>query len=148
MRPGPVLRAMRGALTRRRVQAAVIGVVLLVSTGASVLGLALAVDSNAPFDHAFAAQRGADATALVDSAAEATAIEQIETALNLGAGFDFRKKRDGPGLLRRLVQKVGDRRGIPSSRISVRAPRRVRRGPGNLRCASRRISPTPCRTPG
>jgi putative ABC transport system permease protein len=68
MRPGPVLRAMRGGLTRRRVQAAVIGVVLLASTSASVLGLALAVDSNAPFDHAFTAQRGADVTATVDSA--------------------------------------------------------------------------------
>jgi putative ABC transport system permease protein len=65
--PGPVLRAMRGGLTRRRVQALVIAVVLLVSTGASVLGLALAIDSNAPFDHAFAAQRGADVTATVDS---------------------------------------------------------------------------------
>jgi putative ABC transport system permease protein len=65
----PVLRAMRGGLTRRRVQAVVIGVVLLVSTGASVLGLALAVDSNAPFDDAFAAQRGADATVTADSAA-------------------------------------------------------------------------------
>jgi putative ABC transport system permease protein len=69
----PVLRAMRGGLARRRVQAAVIGVVLLVSTSASVLGLALAVDSNAPFDHAFAAQRGADATATVDSAAASPA---------------------------------------------------------------------------
>ena len=67
MSPGPVLRAMRGGLTRRRVQAVVIAAVLLVSTGASVLGLALAVDSNAPFDHAFAAQRGADVTATVDS---------------------------------------------------------------------------------
>jgi putative ABC transport system permease protein len=67
MSPGPVLRAMRGGLTRRRVQAVVIAVVLLVSTGASVLGLALAVDSNAPFDRAFAAQRGADVTATVDS---------------------------------------------------------------------------------
>ena len=64
----PVLRAMRGGLTRRRVQAVVIAVVLLVSTGASVLGLALAADSNAPFDHAFAAQRGADAIASVDRA--------------------------------------------------------------------------------
>jgi putative ABC transport system permease protein len=69
----PVLRAMRGGLTRRRVQAAVIGVVLLVSTSASVLGVALAVDSNAPFDQAFAAQRGADATATVDSAAASPA---------------------------------------------------------------------------
>jgi putative ABC transport system permease protein len=68
-----VLRAMRGGLTRRRVQAVVIGVVLLVSTSASVLGLALAVDSNAPFDHAFAAQRGADAAVTVDSAAASPA---------------------------------------------------------------------------
>jgi putative ABC transport system permease protein len=67
MKPGPVLRAMRGGLTRRRVQALVIGVVLLVSTAASVLGLALAADSNAPFDQAFAAQRGADVTATIDS---------------------------------------------------------------------------------
>jgi putative ABC transport system permease protein len=66
MKPGPVLRAMRGGLTRRRVQAVVIAVVLLVSTGASVLGLALAIDSNAPFDHAFGAQRGADVTATID----------------------------------------------------------------------------------
>jgi putative ABC transport system permease protein len=65
----PVLRATRGGLTRRRVQAVVIAVVLLVSTAASVLGLALAADSNAPFDHAFAAQHGADVTVTVDSAA-------------------------------------------------------------------------------
>jgi len=67
MSPGPVLRAMRGGLARRRVHVVVIAIVLLVSAGASVLGLALAVDSNAPFDHAFAAQRGADVTATVDS---------------------------------------------------------------------------------
>ena len=65
----PVLRAMRGGLTRRRVQAVVIAVVLLVSTAASVLGLALAADSNAPFDHAFSVQHGADATVTVDSPA-------------------------------------------------------------------------------
>jgi putative ABC transport system permease protein len=76
--PGPVLRAMRGGLARRRVQAVVIAVVLLVSTGASVLGLALAVDSNAPFDHAFAARRGADVTATIDSAV-ATPAEQAAT---------------------------------------------------------------------
>jgi putative ABC transport system permease protein len=67
MKLGPVLHAVHGGLTRRRVQAVVIAVVLLVSTGASVLGLALAIDSNAPFDHAFAAQRGADVTATADS---------------------------------------------------------------------------------
>jgi putative ABC transport system permease protein len=102
MSPGPVLRAMRGGLTRRRVQAVVIAVVLLVSTGASVLGLALAVDSNAPFDHAFAAQRGADATATINSSlatpaelaatgrlpqvtAAAGPFPEVNVALNLGS---------------------------------------------------------------
>ncbi|HTS95780.1 MAG TPA: FtsX-like permease family protein [Streptosporangiaceae bacterium] len=68
MRPGAVSVAVRGGLTRRRVQTAVIGLVLLVSAGGSVLGLALAADSFAPFDRAFAAQHGADVVAAVDSA--------------------------------------------------------------------------------
>jgi putative ABC transport system permease protein len=68
MRSGPVTRAMRGGLTRRRVQTIVIGLVVLISTGASVLALALVVDSSAPFDHAFAAQHGADVVATFNSA--------------------------------------------------------------------------------
>ena len=67
MSRGAVGRAVRGGLGHRRVQAFVIGLVLLVSTGASVLALGLIVDSSAPFDHAFAAQRGADVTATIDS---------------------------------------------------------------------------------
>jgi len=63
----PVGAAVRGGLARRRAQTAVIGLVLLVSTGASVVGLALAVDSNAPFDRAFAAQHGAEVTVAVDA---------------------------------------------------------------------------------
>ena len=59
MRRGPVGRAAAGGLSRRRVQTIVIGLVLLVSTGASVLALGLVVDSSSPFDHAFAAQHGA-----------------------------------------------------------------------------------------
>jgi putative ABC transport system permease protein len=70
----PVLAAVRGGF-RRRVPAAVTGLVLLVSSAASVLGLALAVDSNAPFDQAFAAQRGADAVVT----ARATAAELAAT---------------------------------------------------------------------
>jgi len=66
MSAGPVARALRGGLTRRRIQTLVIGLVLLISTGASVLALAIVVDSNAPFDKAFAAQHGADAVATVD----------------------------------------------------------------------------------
>src|SRR5579863_2012207 len=60
---GPVVRAARSGLSGRRVQAMVIGLVLLVSTAASTLAVGLLVDSNAPFDHAFAAQHGSEVTA-------------------------------------------------------------------------------------
>jgi putative ABC transport system permease protein len=66
--PGSVGRAVRGGIVRRRVQVIVIGVVLIVSTAASILALALVVDSNGPFDKAFAAQHGANVTATFDSA--------------------------------------------------------------------------------
>jgi putative ABC transport system permease protein len=79
MRPAPVGRALRGGLTRRRVQTTVIGLVLLVSTATSVLALALVADSNAPFDHAFAADRGADAVATIDSS-RATSAELAATS--------------------------------------------------------------------
>jgi len=64
---GPAVRAARGGLSGRRVQAIVIGLVVAVSTAASTLALGLLVDSNAPFDHAFAAQRGAHVTAAVNA---------------------------------------------------------------------------------
>src|SRR5215469_12329455 len=66
MMPGPVGRAVRGGLTRKRVQTIAIGLVLLVSTAASVLALALLVDSNAPFNKAFTAQHGADLVVTFD----------------------------------------------------------------------------------
>jgi putative ABC transport system permease protein len=65
---GPVARAVAGGLARRKMQTLVIGLVLLVSTGACVLALGLVVDSSAPFDKAFAAQHGADVVATVDRA--------------------------------------------------------------------------------
>ncbi|HEX9536616.1 MAG TPA: FtsX-like permease family protein [Streptosporangiaceae bacterium] len=68
MRPGPVARAVRGGLSRRRVQTVVIGLVVLISTAACTLALGLLVDSSAPFDHAFAAQRGAHVATAVDPA--------------------------------------------------------------------------------
>ena len=58
MRAIPAVRAARSGLSGRRVQAIVIGLVVLVATAASTLALGLLVDSNAPFDHAFAAQHG------------------------------------------------------------------------------------------
>jgi putative ABC transport system permease protein len=65
----PAIRAARSGLSGRRVQAIVIGLVVLASTAASTLALGLLVDSNAPFDHAFAAQRGAHVTAAVNASA-------------------------------------------------------------------------------
>jgi putative ABC transport system permease protein len=79
MNAAPVRRAVRGGLKRRRVQTLVIALVLLVSTGASVLAVGLIVDSSAPFDHAFAAQRGAHAEVTINSA-RATPAELAATA--------------------------------------------------------------------
>jgi putative ABC transport system permease protein len=68
MRAIPAVRAARSGLSGRHVQAIVIGVVLLVSTAASTLALGLLVDSNAPFDHAFAAEHGSEVTATAQAA--------------------------------------------------------------------------------
>jgi putative ABC transport system permease protein len=65
----PSIRAARGGLAGRRVQAMVIGLVVLAATAACTLALGLLTDSNAPFDHAFAAQRGAHVTAIVTPSA-------------------------------------------------------------------------------
>jgi putative ABC transport system permease protein len=67
VRAFPTVRAARGGLAGRRLQATVIGVVVLATTAASVLALGMLIDSNAPFNHAFAAQRGAQVTATVDT---------------------------------------------------------------------------------
>jgi len=69
MRANPVVRAARGGLSGRRVQAIVIGLVVLVATAASTLALGLLVDSNAPFDHAFAAQHGSEVTVASNASA-------------------------------------------------------------------------------
>ncbi len=64
---GPV-RTATGGMLRHKVQAAVIGLVLLVSTASATLGLALLAAGNAPFQHAFAAQNGADLTVIANTA--------------------------------------------------------------------------------
>ena len=78
MRAGPVARAVRGGVARRRVQTFVIGLVLLISTAASVLALSLVVDSSAPFDKSFAAQHGAHLAVVVDQG-RATAADVAAT---------------------------------------------------------------------
>jgi putative ABC transport system permease protein len=64
-----VTAAVRAAVTRRRLQSLVVGVVLLLSTGTAVLGVGLLVVSNAPFDTAFTRQAGAHADVTFDAAA-------------------------------------------------------------------------------
>jgi putative ABC transport system permease protein len=66
MTGGATIRAVRGGIARRRLQTTVIALVVLVSTASTVLAVALVVDSNAPFDHAFGRQRGADIVATID----------------------------------------------------------------------------------
>ena len=64
----PALRAAWHGLTGRLLQAAVIGLVALASTAASALALGMAVEANAPFDHAFAKDNGAQVAVTVDTA--------------------------------------------------------------------------------
>jgi putative ABC transport system permease protein len=71
MKSVPIVWAARGGLSGRRVQAIVIGLVVFCSTAAATLALGLLVDSNAPFNQAFAAQHGADVTATVTGASPA-----------------------------------------------------------------------------
>ena len=78
MTTAPVFAAV-GGLVRRRVHTIVIAVVLLITTTACVLAAALIVDSDGPFDKAFAAQRGAHLTVTVDPA-RATAAELAAAA--------------------------------------------------------------------
>jgi putative ABC transport system permease protein len=61
----PVIRAVRGGLAGRRLQAVIIGLVVLAATATSTVALGLLANTHGPFDRAFARQRGADVTATV-----------------------------------------------------------------------------------
>jgi putative ABC transport system permease protein len=73
-----VIRAARGGLGGRKLQAVIIGLVVLVATAASTLALGMLADAHSPFDHAFASQKGADVAVTVSTSAASTA--QITTA--------------------------------------------------------------------
>jgi putative ABC transport system permease protein len=62
------VRTAAGGMLRHKVQAIVIAAVLLTATASATLGFTLLAASNAPFRHAFAAQRGADVALTVNSA--------------------------------------------------------------------------------
>jgi len=61
-------------MRRHKVQAVVIGTVLLISTASATLGFALLAAGDAPFQHAFAAQHGADVTVTVNDARAGSAV--------------------------------------------------------------------------
>jgi len=119
MRASPAVRAARSGLSGRRVQAMVIGVVLLISTAASTLALGLLVDSNAPFDHAFAARHGSQVTATVQaSAAQLAAIAHLpgvtaaagpfpETTINATVPFTPPAGQGPPGVFQQQLTLVG-----------------------------------------
>jgi putative ABC transport system permease protein len=68
-------------MRRHKVQAAVIGMVLLVASASATLGLTLLQATNAPFQRAFAAQHGADITLTVNAARASSAELAATTAL-------------------------------------------------------------------
>jgi len=76
---GGSVRTASGGPFRHKVQAFVLGMVLLVSTASATLGLALLAASNGPFDHAFDAQRGAHVAVTVNPA-RATPAELAATS--------------------------------------------------------------------
>jgi putative ABC transport system permease protein len=78
IRLGPV-RTATGGVMRHKVQALVIAMVLAVSTASATLGLALLSATNAPFDHAFASQHGADINLTVNTG-RAAASELVSTS--------------------------------------------------------------------
>jgi putative ABC transport system permease protein len=73
-----VFRAARGGLGGRKLQAVIIGLVVLVATAASTLALGMLADAHSPFDHAFAAQNGADVAVTVNTSVASAA--QIASA--------------------------------------------------------------------
>jgi putative ABC transport system permease protein len=68
-----VFRAARGGLGGRKLQAVIIGLVVLVATAASTLALGMLADAHSPFDHAFASQHGADVAVTVDTSVASAA---------------------------------------------------------------------------
>jgi putative ABC transport system permease protein len=67
-----------GGMLRHKVQAVVIGLVLLIATASATLGFTLLAASHGPFQQAFAAQHGAD-VALTVNPARATPRQLAET---------------------------------------------------------------------
>ena len=89
-------RVVRSGVSRRWVQTVVITLATAAAVTSGVLGVGLLVASNAPFDHAFAAQHGSHLTVLTDPA-KATTDQLAETADLDGVAEASGPVRGGPG---------------------------------------------------
>ena len=120
-------RVARGAVRRRRLQTAVIAVVVGVSTTMSVVALGLIAASTGPFDQAYARQRGAHLIASYDAgtvpvAALARTADRPGVEATAGpfdqAGVEFTEVgRPGPGFSLAVVGRADP--GGPVDRVNV-----------------------------
>jgi putative ABC transport system permease protein len=89
---GAVFRAAAGGLGGRKLQAVIIGLVVLAATAASTLALGMLADAHSPFDHAFAQQHGADVAVTVDtsvaSPAQVTAATKVPGVTAVAGPFE------------------------------------------------------------
>ncbi|MFC8078039.1 FtsX-like permease family protein [Streptomyces sp. NPDC057307] len=100
-------RVVRSGVGRRRVQTLVIGLATLMAVTASVLGGSLLVASSAPFDDAFAEQRGAHLNAQFD--ADRTTGARL-SATGEGAGVSAAA---GPFATASVTPRIGDGMRLP-----------------------------------
>jgi putative ABC transport system permease protein len=86
-----VSRAARGGLAGRKLQAGIIGLVVLAATAASTLALGMLADAHSPFDHAFASQHGADLAVTVNttiaSPAQIAAVTKVKGVTAVAGPF-------------------------------------------------------------
>ncbi len=121
-----VWRVARAAIRRRRLQTAVIGLVVAVSTGMMVLALGLTVSAAAPFDRAHALQSGADLVLAFDASlvsdeqlTRAAAVPETEAVAG-PFGQVTLDVSPGTGLLPRALTIVGRADpGGPVERLEV-----------------------------
>ena len=103
------VRTASGGIFRHKVQAFVLCMVLLVSTGSATLGLALLQANNGPFDHAFASQDGSQVTLTVN-ADQATAAEMAASThasgVTAAAGQTLVLVTHDPALARRHAART------------------------------------------
>jgi putative ABC transport system permease protein len=109
-------RVVRGGVGRRRVQTVVVGLSAAMAVTAAVLGGSLLVASSAPFDTAFAAQRGAHLTARFDGD-KVTAAQLAASATATGV-----TAAAGPFPTASLVPGRGDQSLPPMTVVGRAAP--------------------------